>query len=77
MTEEMTIISGEAYRTARELLDIAGLERGSILVVGCSTSEEPVSAVSPVRNWRRWYSAESTRLRRRWGSGWLHSAASI
>lgn len=39
MTEEMTIISGEAYRTARELLDIAGLERGSILVVGCSTSE--------------------------------------
>lgn len=39
MTEDMTIISGEAYRTARELLDIAGLERGSILVVGCSTSE--------------------------------------
>lgn len=39
MTEEMTIISGEAYRAARELLDIAGLESGSILVVGCSTSE--------------------------------------
>ena len=39
MTEEMTIISGEAYSAARELLETAGLEPGQILVVGCSTSE--------------------------------------
>lgn len=39
MTEERTMISGEAYSVARELLDTAGLEKGDILVVGCSTSE--------------------------------------
>lgn len=39
MTEDMTIISEEAYRAARELLDCAELERGDLLVVGCSTSE--------------------------------------
>ena len=39
MTEEMTIIGEEAYRVAKELLEMAGLEQGEILVVGCSTSE--------------------------------------
>lgn len=39
MTEEMTMISGEAYSVAKELLEIAGLMEGDILVVGCSTSE--------------------------------------
>lgn len=39
MTEEMTIIGEEAYRAARELLEIAGPEKGDIFVVGCSTSE--------------------------------------
>lgn len=39
MTEEMTIIGSEAYSAARELLEIAHLEEGDILVVGCSTSE--------------------------------------
>lgn len=39
MTEEMTIIGSEAYSAAKELLEIAGLEEGDILVVGCSTSE--------------------------------------
>lgn len=39
MTEEMTIIAQEAYRAAKELLQVAQLETGDILVVGCSTSE--------------------------------------
>ena len=39
MTEEMSIIGSEAYSAAKELLEAAGLERGEILVVGCSTSE--------------------------------------
>ena len=39
MTEEMTIIAQEAYRAAKELLQVAGVEFGDILVVGCSTSE--------------------------------------
>lgn len=39
MTEDMTIISEEAYRAAKELLDCAKLEQGDLFVVGCSTSE--------------------------------------
>ena len=39
MTREMTIIGEEAYRAARDLLEIAGPEKGDIFVVGCSTSE--------------------------------------
>ena len=39
MTEEMSIIGSEAYSAAKELLEAAGLGRGEILVVGCSTSE--------------------------------------
>lgn len=39
MTEEMTIIGEEAYRAAKELLEVAGLEEGQLFVVGCSTSE--------------------------------------
>lgn len=39
MTEEMTIIGEEAYRAAKELLEVAKLEEGQLFVVGCSTSE--------------------------------------
>ena len=39
MTEDMTIIGEEAYRAAKELLEIAKPEENDILVVGCSTSE--------------------------------------
>ena len=39
MTEEMKRISREACSVARELLETAGLRKGDILVVGCSTSE--------------------------------------
>ncbi len=39
MTEEMNIIGSEAYSAAKELLEIAKLEKGDVLVVGCSTSE--------------------------------------
>ena len=39
MTEEMSIISSEAYNAAREILEIAKLEEGDLFVVGCSTSE--------------------------------------
>ena len=39
MTEDMTIIGEEAYRAAKELLEIAALEPGTLFVVGCSTSE--------------------------------------
>lgn len=39
MKTEMTMIGEEAYRAAKELLDIAKLEPHDIFVVGCSTSE--------------------------------------
>ena len=39
MTEEVTIIGEEAYRAAKELLELADLEEGQLFVVGCSTSE--------------------------------------
>lgn len=39
MTEDMTIISEEAYRAAKELLEAAKPEQGDLFVVGCSTSE--------------------------------------
>lgn len=39
MTGEMTIIGEEAYRAAKELIEVAGMKAGQILVVGCSTSE--------------------------------------
>lgn len=39
MTEEMTIIAQEAYTAVKELLQVAKVESGDILVVGCSTSE--------------------------------------
>ena len=39
MTEDLTIIGDEAYRAAKELLEIAKPEENSLLVVGCSTSE--------------------------------------
>lgn len=39
MTSDMTIISEEAYRAAKELLAQAQLLEGQLFVVGCSTSE--------------------------------------
>lgn len=39
MANEITIIGEEAYRAAKELLDVAGLSEGQLLVIGCSTSE--------------------------------------
>lgn len=39
MTEDMTIISEEAYKAAKELIEEAKLEEGTLFVVGCSTSE--------------------------------------
>lgn len=39
MGNEMTIIGEEAYRVAKELIEVAGMKKGQILVVGCSTSE--------------------------------------
>ena len=39
MKTEMTMIGEEAYRAAKEILDIAKLESHDIFVVGCSTSE--------------------------------------
>ena len=39
MTEDMTIIGEEAYRAAKELIEIAQPKENEILVVGCSTSE--------------------------------------
>lgn len=39
MTEEMTMIADEAYRAAKELIEVAKLKKGQILVIGCSTSE--------------------------------------
>lgn len=39
MSVEMTRIGEEAYRAAKELLEIAGLSEKEIFVVGCSTSE--------------------------------------
>lgn len=39
MKTEMTMIGEEAYRAAKEILNIAKLEPHEIFVVGCSTSE--------------------------------------
>lgn len=39
MTEDMTIIGEEAYRAAKEILELAKPEEGALFVVGCSTSE--------------------------------------
>ncbi|MCM1112800.1 MAG: TIGR01440 family protein [Muribaculum sp.] len=39
MNKEMTMIGEEAYRAAKEILEIARLEKNSLFVVGCSTSE--------------------------------------
>lgn len=39
ITEEMTIIGEEAYRAAKEILELAHPEEGQLMVVGCSTSE--------------------------------------
>lgn len=39
ITEDMTIIGEEAYRAAKEILEIASLEENDLFVVGCSTSE--------------------------------------
>lgn len=39
MTNDMTIIGEEAYRAAKELIEAGKLEKGQLLVVGCSTSE--------------------------------------
>ncbi len=39
MTEEMTMIGDEAYRAAKEILELAHPEEGQLMVVGCSTSE--------------------------------------
>lgn len=39
MNEDMTMVGQEAYRAAKEILEAAGLKKGQLLVVGCSTSE--------------------------------------
>lgn len=39
MRDEMTLIGEEAYRAAKELIEIGNMKEGQILVVGCSTSE--------------------------------------
>lgn len=39
MASEITMIGEEAYRAAKEIIEVAKLEEGDILVVGCSTSE--------------------------------------
>lgn len=36
---EMTMIGDEAYKAAKELLEIADLKKDALFVVGCSTSE--------------------------------------
>ena len=37
--DEINVLWEEAYQAARELLEIAHLSAGSLMVVGCSTSE--------------------------------------
>lgn len=39
MASELTVIGEEAYRAAKELLEIANMKEGQLFVVGCSTSE--------------------------------------
>lgn len=39
MTTDLTLIGEEAYRAAKELLEVAKLREGQLFVVGCSTSE--------------------------------------
>ena len=37
--EQLGLIEQEAYETAAQILQAAGLKKGELLVVGCSTSE--------------------------------------
>ncbi len=39
MPEYLTQLTRESYQTVKELLDVANLKEGDLLVVGCSTSE--------------------------------------
>lgn len=39
MVNEITLIGDEAYRAAKELLEVSKLKAGDLFVVGCSTSE--------------------------------------
>lgn len=39
MTSDMTLIGEEAYRAAKEVIELAKLQAGKLFVVGCSTSE--------------------------------------
>lgn len=39
MTEELKLIEQQAYASAKELLEVAKLAKGQLMVVGCSTSE--------------------------------------
>ena len=75
MTEEMTIISMEAYRAAKEVLEAAKLKAGALFVVGCSTSEG--SEPFPARSWPRRCLEEFTRRPRRLLCILRPSAASI
>lgn len=45
MNDDMTQISEEAYRAAKETLDAAKLKEGQLFVVGCSTSEVGGAAI--------------------------------
>lgn len=45
MNDDMTQISEEAYRAAKEILDAAKLKEGQLFVVGCSTSEVGGAAI--------------------------------
>lgn len=79
MTEDMTIIGEEAYRAAKELLELAQPQENQILVVGCSTSEVGGAGIGtfPALTLLRWSSAASIRRRRRPEFTLRHSAASI
>ena len=78
-TQELMQIRQEAYEAASQLLAAAHPKKGSILVVGCSTSEvagERIGSFS-VRNWdRRFLTAYIRQLRKR-RYFWPPSAVSI
>lgn len=53
MRNDMTIIGEEAYRAAKEILELAAPEPGELFVVGCSTSEVGGASIGSFSSPRR------------------------
>lgn len=77
--DEINVLWEEAYQAARELLGIAHLSAGSLMVVGCSTSEVAGERIELIQapSLPKQYLMVFTQLLKRQEFIWQPSAASI